>query len=65
MQKLSNNVVHSQNVAVLTAAVELGGEAIVQSLGNETSSPSLDGEFLTKQDIQAALIARVVKHLGA
>lgn len=64
MQNQSNNVVHSQNVAVLTAAAELGAEALLRSLGNETSATTLEGEFLTKEDIQAAIIARMTRYLS-
>ncbi|AFO70997.1 hypothetical protein KEN51_CDS0209 [Pseudomonas phage vB_Pae10145-KEN51] len=64
MQKLSNNVAHGQNIAVLHAAVKLGTQAILQSLGGTTSSPSLNGEFLTEADIAAALNARLMKNLN-
>lgn len=64
MQNLSNNVAHGQNIAVLSAAVELGTEAILRSLGSETSSATLNGEFLSKQDIQEALAARIAKQLN-
>ena len=64
MQKLSSNVAHGQNVAVLVAAAELGAEAIVRSLGNDAAATTLDGEFLTKQDIQSALVGRMAKQLG-
>ncbi|MOA07784.1 hypothetical protein D3C78_1275020 [compost metagenome] len=64
MQSQSNNVVHSQNLAVLTAAAELGAEAVLRSLGGENAAATLEGEYLTKEDIQAAIIGRMCKYLG-
>lgn len=64
MQKQSNNVIHGQNLAVLAAAVELGTEALLRSLGGDTSATTFEGEFITKEDIQAALVARINKFLG-
>lgn len=64
MQNLSNNVAHGQNLAVMQAAVELGTEAIMRSLGNENSASTLGGEFISKQDIQEALAARIAKQLN-
>lgn len=64
MEKQSSNVVHAQNIAVLTAVAELGGDAIVRSLGTDDAATTLVGERLTKEDIQAALIGRTIKYLG-
>ncbi|BEG72456.1 hypothetical protein [Pseudomonas phage PA1C] len=64
MQNQSNNVVLSQNIAVLTAAAELGAEALLRSIGGDTSAATLEGEYLTKEDIQAAIVARMCKFLG-
>lgn len=64
MQSLSNNVAHGQNLQILAAAVELGAEAILRNLGTEHSSSTVNGVFLTKQDIQEALAARIAKHLA-
>lgn len=65
MQSLSNNVAHAQNIAILVAAAELGTESIIRSLGNDTSATTLDGAYLTKEDIQSALVGRITKHLNA
>lgn len=64
MQKLSSNVAHGQNVAVLTAVAELGTEAVLRSLGNDSTATTLEGEFLTREDIKSAIVARTVKYLG-
>ncbi|MNB95679.1 hypothetical protein D3C81_280290 [compost metagenome] len=64
MQNLSNNVAHGQNLSILSAAVELGAEAILRILGTEHTSSTLNGVFLTKQDIQEALAARIAKQLA-
>lgn len=64
MQNLSNNVAHGQNLSILSAAVELGAEAILRLLGTEHTSSTLNGVFLTKQDIQEALAGRIAKHLA-
>jgi len=64
MQSLSNNVAHAQNLQLLAAAVDLGTEAILRILGTEHTSSTINGVFLTKQDIQEALAARIAKHLA-
>uniref|UniRef100_A0AB39CDC5 Uncharacterized protein n=1 Tax=Pseudomonas phage RVTF4 TaxID=3236931 RepID=A0AB39CDC5_9VIRU len=64
MQSLSNNVAHGQNLQILAAAVKLGADAIVRILGTEHSSSTINGVFLTEQDIQEALAARIAKHLA-
>lgn len=60
----SGNVVHSQNLAVLTAAATLGTEVILRTIGSEHSAGTLEGEFLTEDTITDALIARINKFLG-
>lgn len=64
MQNQSNNVVHGQNLSILSAMVELGSEAILRILGTEHSSSTLNGVFLTQQDIQEALASRIAKQLA-
>ncbi|MCY1439386.1 hypothetical protein D9M71_556200 [compost metagenome] len=64
MQNLSNNVAHGQSLSILSASVELGAEAIQRILGTEHTSSTLNGVFLTKQDIQEALAARIAKQLA-
>lgn len=64
MQKLSSNLVHGQNVAVLYSAVNLISQAIMRSIGGTTSSPSLNGNYLTESDIIAAVNARLMKNLN-
>lgn len=64
MEKQNSNVVHAQNIAVLTAVAELGGEAIALNLGTDDAASTLEGEHLTKEDIQAALIGRTLKFIG-
>lgn len=64
MQKQSNNVVYSQNLAVLTAAAELGAEAIARSVGSNEAANTLEGERVTMSDIKSALVARMLKHLA-
>lgn len=64
MQKQSSNVVHAQNLAILNAVAELGGESIVRSLGSDEAATTLEGEHLTKEDIQAALVGRTMKYLS-
>ncbi|WDS62205.1 hypothetical protein [Pseudomonas phage D6] len=64
MQNLSNNVAHGQSLSILSAAVELGAEAILRILGTEHTSSTLNGVFLTKQDVQEALAARIAKQLA-
>lgn len=61
MQKQSNNVVHGQNVTVLTAAAELGYEAIARTMGSESAANTIEGEYITGNDIKAALIGRILK----
>lgn len=64
MQSQSNNVVHEQNLQILSAMVELGAEAIQRILGTEETASTLNGVFLTKQDIQEALASRIAKQLA-
>jgi hypothetical protein len=64
MQKQSNNVVYGQNLAVLTAAAELGAEALVRTLGGDEAANTLEGENLTIADIKSALVARMLKYLN-
>lgn len=64
MQSLSNNVAHSQNLAVLAAMVQLGGEAVLRQLGGDSSSATLDGVFLSEQDVQEIITARIAKQLN-
>lgn len=64
MQKQSNNVVFGQNLAVLTAAAELGAEAILRSLGSDSAANTIEGESLSAADIKAALVGRMLKHLN-
>lgn len=64
MQKQSNNVVFGQNLAVLTAAAELGAEVIARSLGSESAANTLEGENVTMSDIKSALVARIIKYLN-
>lgn len=62
MQKQSNNVVHGQNLAVLTAAAELGYEALARTMGSESAANTLEGEYLTANDIKASLVGRILKY---
>lgn len=64
MLKQSNNVVHGQNLAVLTALAELGSEAIARALGSESAANTLEGEYITMTDIKSALVARALKYLN-
>ncbi|ARV76893.1 hypothetical protein PHABIO_262 [Pseudomonas phage Phabio] len=64
MEKQNSNVVYAQNTTVLIAVAELGGESIARSLGNNDAAITLEGEHLTIEDIQAALIGRTLKYLG-
>lgn len=66
MQKplVSPNVAHAGTVTILIAAVELGAEAIRQCMGTEEVSAELHSEFVTIEDLQTSLVARVAKKLG-
>jgi UDP-N-acetylmuramyl pentapeptide synthase len=64
MQSLSNNVAHSQNLAVLAALAELGGEAVIRLLGNDSSSATIDGVYITEEDAKEILVSRIAKQLG-
>lgn len=64
MQKQSNNVVFGQNLAVLTAAVESGTEAIARSLGTDLAANTLEGENITMADMKSAFVARLIKYLN-
>ncbi len=64
MEKQSNNVVYGQNLGLLTAAAELGAEAIARSLGGDSAANTLEGKQLTMSDLKAALVARILKHLN-
>jgi len=61
MQKQSNNVVHGQNLAVLSAAAVLGYEAIARTMGSDSAANTIEGEYITANDIQASLIGRILK----
>lgn len=63
MQNQSNNVAYGQNLSILTAIVELGSEALSRLLGTEHTSGTLNGVFITKQDIQEMIVSRVAKQL--
>lgn len=64
MQKLSNNVVHGQNIALMAAMVELGTQALLESLDVDASATTLNGEFLTEQDFKEAIASRIAAQLG-
>lgn len=61
---LNGNVVHGQNLAVLTAAATLGTEVMLRTIGSENSASTLEGEFLTEETIRDAIISRMIKFLG-
>lgn len=63
-QTLSPNVAHAVNTQVLTAAVELGAEAIRNCLGTDEVSSTFNGEVFSDDDIRTALSARLAKKLG-
>ena len=64
MQKLSNNVVHQQNLAVLSASVELVQEVVLRGLDREASATTLNNEFLTVAEIKEAAAARIANYIG-
>lgn len=63
-QSVSPNAAHASTIAVLAAAVEVGAEAILQSLGTDEASSEVDNQTLSTRDIQVALAARLTKKLG-
>lgn len=63
-QDLNGNVVHSQNLAVLTAAATLGTEVMLRIIGSKDAAATLEGENLTTEVIRDALVSRLVKFLG-
>ncbi len=63
-QDLNGNVVHNQNLAVLTAAATLGTEVMLRVIGSKDAAATLEGENLTTEVIRDALVARLVKFLG-
>lgn len=63
-QNLSPNVAHAITAQALTAAVELGTEAIRKCLGTDEVSSTLGGQVFTDEDIRSALTARLSKKLG-
>lgn len=60
----SPNSAHATTVAVLAAAAELGAEAIRQCMGTDQVSAEINSEFITTEDLQTSLIARLAKKLG-
>lgn len=64
MQKLSNNVVHQQNLAVLSAAVELVHEVVLRGLDREASATTLNNEFLTVAELKESAAARIANYIG-
>lgn len=64
MQKLSNNVVHQQNLAVLSAAVELVQEVVLRGLDREASATTLNDEFLTVAEIKETAASRIANYIG-
>ena len=63
-QNVSPNVAHSVNTQVLAGAVQLGTEAMLQILGSEEVSTTLNGKVLSEEDIREALTTRLAKKLG-
>lgn len=63
-QNNNANVVHSQNLAVLAAAANLGVNVMLKTIGGEHSAATLENEFLTEETIRDAIVARMVKFLG-
>lgn len=63
-QTLSPNVAHAATTQALTAAVELGAEAIRNCLGTDEVSSTLNGQVFSDDDIRQALTARLSKKLG-
>lgn len=64
MKKASPNVVHSHNLAILAAAVELGTCVVMETNGTEESAATLEDQYLTEKDIQETLAARLATVLG-
>ena len=64
MQEQSDNETHAQNLSVLVAAATLGTEVILKAIGNDHSATTLEESFLSEEDIQSAITARICTHLG-
>ena len=61
---LSPDAAHCQTLSTLSAAVELGTNAIMKCLGGDALSTQQYGKELTKADISEALAARLAARLG-
>lgn len=64
MPKLSPDVVHANNLAVLAATVELGTATLQKVMGTEEASTQLHGETQSTRDIQELIAARMAKAFG-
>lgn len=63
-QPLSPDVVFMQNMAVLCAILETGGEALVKVTGTEELSNQIGGVSQEQSDLQNVLAARLQTHLN-
>lgn len=63
-QSKQYSVALNENMAVMSACLELGAAAIEQVIGGEEASNQLDGQPQNSRDIQELLASRVAKAFG-
>jgi|AntDeeMinimDraft_5_1070356.scaffolds.fasta_scaffold22132_2 hypothetical protein len=62
--KKSPDLAFSENLAVLSAGIELGAGALHRVMGSDAASTQIAGETQNTKDIQELLAARMAKAFG-
>jgi len=63
-KKISPDLLYTQNLAVVSAALELGGCVLCEVTGGEELSNRLNDKTHEKKDFQELLAARLMVKLG-
>lgn len=65
LQKCSPNLAYLNNLAIVTACVDLGAAAVQKVMGTDAVSNQIAGETQSTRDIQEMIGARLTKAFGA
>jgi hypothetical protein len=63
-QKISPNIAYTQNLAAVSACLDLGGAVIQKVMGSDAISNQLQGETQTLRDLQELIAARLQSALS-
>lgn len=62
--KRSLDSAYGENLAVISAGIELGASALQKVMGGDAASTQIAGETQSTKDIQELLAARMAKRFG-